>query len=142
MPSSDFHCPFCEQTSPKPQGLSDHIRNRHQKQYSKWLKTPGRLAPTQKAATPPGVPEQLIQPLNPVPSAQQKVPVPSKQEAPAIPALDLLKRAHAELISRKQSIEADLARQIDLRKELETIKEQIHSLDNTLGVFESEQLPV
>ena len=47
------------------------------------------------------------------------------------------KKAHAELLGRKQSIETELARQADLTKELETVNAQIQALDQTLAVFEA-----
>jgi prefoldin subunit 5 len=55
----------------------------------------------------------------------------------ANPALDLLEKAHAHLIDRKRSIEADLARLTDLTNELDAINTQIQALDKTLGVFKA-----
>src|ERR1700683_3866448 len=133
MTSSDFHCPFCEQTSPRPQGLAAHIRNRHPKQYPKWLKVPTHIEDAQKAGA---APESIEQPPEPstVPSpAAVPTPLPA---GVATPALDLLKKAHAELVSRKESIEAELARVSHLTKELEILNTQIQALDQTLGVFE------
>jgi hypothetical protein len=134
MPQSQLRCPFCEQTSPRPQGLAAHIRNRHPKQYPKWLKTPSRLADAQSATTPAKkakrTSEQAVVP--PVKSDGQARAVPT---VATNPALDLLKKAHAQLVERKQSIEADLTRMADLTKELEAVNTQIEALDKTLGVF-------
>jgi hypothetical protein len=134
--SSDFHCPFCEKTSPRPQGLAAHIRNRHTKQYPKWLKLLTRLVDAQKISAA----QESIEPPAPEPSAAplpSPTPAPSPLPAGANPALDFLKKAHAELVSRKASIEAALAQMSDLTKELETVKTpQIQALDKTLAVFE------
>ena len=64
-------------------------------------------------------------------------PISAPTAAQANPTLDLLKTAHAQLISRKQSIESELARFTDLTKELGTINTQIEALEKTLGVFEA-----
>jgi len=74
MKSSDFHCPFCEQRSPRPQGLAAHIRSRHPKQYPKWLKVPTRIVDAQKTVA---APESIEQPAEP-----STVPSPA-----AVPAL-------------------------------------------------------
>jgi small-conductance mechanosensitive channel len=133
MPSLQFQCPFCEQTSPRSQGLAAHIRNRHPKQYPKWLKTPSRLADAQRAdvAVTAEKPAQEQTVEQPVTSHGETASVP----AAANPALDLLKKAHVQLVERKQSIQADLARLADLTKELEAVNTQIEALDKTLGVF-------
>jgi hypothetical protein len=134
MPQPELHCPFCEQTSARSQGLAAHIRSRHPKQYPKWLKTPSRLAEAAKGAAAPEVAKQP-----PEPSVQpQAVPAaaPVSAPPPANPALTLLKQAHTELTQRKQTIEAELARLAGLTKELETVNTQIQALDKTLGVFE------
>jgi hypothetical protein len=55
----------------------------------------------------------------------------------ANPTLDLLEKAHAHLLDRNGSIEAELARQTDLTNELDTINTQIRALDKTLGVFKA-----
>ena len=133
MPRPVFHCAFCQQTSSRTQGLAAHIRNRHPKQYPKWLKTPSRLADAQKTVTP-----VAARPAPKAPAELQAVHT-ELSSVPAVapnPALDLLKRAHAQLIERKQSIEAELARMADLTKELEAVNAQIQALDKTLGVFE------
>jgi hypothetical protein len=136
MPSPEFHCPFCEQTSSRPQGLAAHIRSRHRKQYPKWLNTPSRLADAQKSAEAPAAGQQApASPAKP-PAVHGEAPVSSPPAVEANPALDLLKKAHAQLTGRKQSIEAELARLADLTKELETVNTQIQALDKTLGVFE------
>ena len=134
MTSTDFHCPFCEQTSPRPQGLAAHIRNRHPKQYPKWLKLPTRIADAQKTVAAPESVEPVTEPAAaPKPSL---APTPAPLVADSSPALDLLKKAHADLVSRKASIEAELARVSYLTKELETLNTQIQALDKALGVFE------
>jgi hypothetical protein len=136
MPSPEFQCPFCEQTSLRPQGLAAHVRYRHPKQYPKWLKTPSRLADATKGTLAPKVAKQV-----PAPPAQPRaVPGEATVSSPppaSNPALDLLKKAHAQLIDRKQSIEAELARRSDLTKELDTVNTQIQALEKTLGVFEA-----
>ena len=141
MPQHELQCPFCEQTSSRSQGLAAHIRSRHPKQYPKWLKTPSRLADASKGAV---APEAATQPpaKQPEPPAisqaiQAEAPVSALPAVEANPALDLLKKAHGQLVERKQSIEAELSRLTGLTKELETINTQIQALDKTLGVFES-----
>src|ERR1017187_7702485 len=97
MPQQELQCPFCEQTSSRPQGLAAHIRSRHPKQYPKWLKTPSRLADAQNSAAP-------LKGANP---AQERPAVTHAENgtealaapAAANPALALLKQAHAELAS-------------------------------------------
>jgi hypothetical protein len=132
MSQSEMQCPFCEQTSSRSQGLAAHIRSRHPKQYPKWLKTPSRLA---DAAKQPPKPPAIAQ------AVHAEAPVSSPPAVEANPALDLLKKAHAQLLERKQSIESELARLTSLTKELETINTQIQALDKTLGVFESKTTP-
>jgi hypothetical protein len=143
MPQSELQCPFCQRTSPRPQGLASHIRNAHAKQYPKWLKTPTRLADAQSVATapkaakpkqqrPPKQTRSVVRP--PGQEAPVEAPAPPAPE-PTNPALDLLKQAHDQLMERKQSIEADLARMADLTRELEAVNTQIEALDKTLGVF-------
>jgi hypothetical protein len=136
VPKPELQCPFCEQTSHAPQGLAAHIRSRHPKQYPKWLKTPSRLADAQKSSAPPEAPEQVPEPPAPLRAAGSEAPVLSKPATNANPALDLLKKAHVELVNRRKSIEAELARQTDLTMELEAVKAQIQALDTTLKVFE------
>lgn len=140
MTSSQFHCPFCQQTSPRPQGLAAHIRNRHPKQYPKWLKTPSRLVDAQKGAIAPDAPEAAGQVAEPETAVQpQAVKVAARVSSPrsveASPALDLLNKAHTQLIERKRSIEAEIAHLSDLTKELETVNTQIQALDKALGAF-------
>ena len=130
MTSPDFYCPFCEKTSPRPQGLAAHVRNGHPRQYPKWLKLPTRLVDAQKRAAAP-----LESTTPPVKSATALLPSPAPFGADANPALDHLKKAHAELVSRKESIEAQLARMSDLTNELKTVNTQIEALDKTIGVF-------
>jgi hypothetical protein len=132
MSQPELQCPFCEQTSSRPQGLAAHIRSRHPKQYPKWLKTPSRLADAaNQQPEPPAIPQAV----------HAEAPVSSPPAVEANPALDLLKKAHAQLIARRQNIEAELARLTGLTKELETINTQIQALDKTLGVFESKATP-
>jgi hypothetical protein len=135
MPTSELQCPFCEQTSSRPQGLAAHIRNRHPKQYPKWLKTPTRLTDAQKGSIPAKSAKHKELPAEPL-AANVGQSVPAAAEVVATnPPLDLLKEARAQLTERKQSIEADLARMTDLTKELETVNTQIEALDKTLEVF-------
>jgi hypothetical protein len=139
MPQQELRCPFCEQTSSRSQGLAAHIRNRHAKQYPKWLKTPTRLADASNGAVAPRVATQPAQPEPPAiaQAIQAEAAVSVPQTIAANPALDLLKQAHRQLVERRQSIESELSRLTGLTKELETINTQIQALDKTLGVFES-----
>jgi hypothetical protein len=119
--------------------LAAHIRNRHAKQYPKWLKTPTRLADARNGAVAPTVATQPPQPEPPAiaQTIQAEAPVTAPQTIAANPTLDLLKQAHSQLVERRQSIESELSRLTGLTKELETISAQIQALDKTLGVFES-----
>lgn len=136
MPAPELHCPFCEQTSSRSQGLSAHIRIRHPKQFPKWLKKPTRLADAQKRAVAPDPAEPVREPAAQPQSEHAQTPLSSPPTLEANPALDLLKKAHAQLVERKHGIEAAIARMADLTKELETVNTQIQALDKTLGVFE------
>jgi hypothetical protein len=71
----------------------------------------------QKAVTPE-VTQLAPEPSAAVQPVPTEMPVSSVAAVAASPALDLLKKAHAQLIERKQSIEAELARMADLTKEL------------------------
>lgn len=134
MQRHEYQCPFCEQSSPKPQGLTAHIRNRHPKHYPKWLKTPTRLtdakngSATVKEPSPPESPREAS-------AVQNEVPVPASAQTDS--ALELLKKAHAELSGRKRTIETELAHMTELTKELETVNAQIQALDSTLNVFQA-----
>lgn len=137
MPQPLLQCPFCELTSSRAQGLAAHIRGRHAKQYPKWLKTPSRLEDAAKAPV-------AAKPMKPAPeppaiaqAVQAKARMASHPAVEANPALDLLKKAHAQLLERRQSIEAELARLAKLTTELETVNTHIEALEKTLGVFES-----
>lgn len=136
LPPREFHCPFCEKTSSRPQGLAAHIRIGHPKQNPKWLKTPSRLLDAQNTAGAPEAattaPELPAQPH----AVHGEGPVSLPPALKVNPALDLLKKAHVQLIDRKQSLEGDIARLADLTKELETVNTQIQALDQALGVFE------
>ena len=136
MPQSEFQCPFCEQTSSRPQGLAAHIRNRHPKQYPKWLKTPSRLTDANRETVSPKTVKQAPELPGQPQTVDGEAPVSAPPAVAENPALDLLKKAQAQLIDRKQGIEAELARLGDLTKELETVNTQIQALDKTLGVFE------
>jgi hypothetical protein len=57
------------------------------------------------------------------------------------PTMDLLNQAHAQLRTRKQAIEAELARLDDLNKELQIVDARIESLDKTLSVFQQRTTP-
>jgi hypothetical protein len=137
MPQPEFRCPFCEQTSTRPQGLAAHIRIGHPKQYPKWIKTPTRLSDATKPAASKAAKQATETAVVPQ-AGSGKAPVLSPPAVEANPALNLLKQAHAQLTLRKQSIEAELARFADLTKELEVVNAQIQALDKTLGVFEPE----
>jgi chaperonin cofactor prefoldin len=86
-----------------------------------------------KSAAAPEPPERTPEPAPAPQLVDDRAPVAA---AVGNPALDLLKQAHAQLVERKESIEADLARMADLTKELETVNTQIQALAKTLGVFE------
>ena len=81
-------------------------------------------------------PEAAPEPTAHPQAVHGEAPVSSPPAAEVNPALDLLKKAHAQLIGRKQSIEDDLTRLTNLTKELETVNTQIQALEQTLGVFE------
>ena len=135
MAQQEWQCPFCETTSSRPQGLAAHIRYGHPKQYQKWLKDPQRLAQALKpvSATPPSKP--LKRPPTPVPEPTEPVeprPAPGADN----PTLELLNEAHSQLSARKRTIESELARFDELKKELETIDAQMQSLEQTLSVFQ------
>lgn len=130
----ELHCPFCEQTTSKPQGLAGHIRYRHPKQYPKWLKNPSRLTDAMKSVSPKiSAPEPKEAVVVAELSRDEKTSVSPASDG--IPALDLINQVHAQLIGRKQKIEAELAGLTDLRKELEAIDIQIKALNDTLAVF-------
>jgi len=57
------------------------------------------------------------------------------------PTMDLLNQAHVQLRTRKQAIEAELARLDDLNKELQLVDARIESLDKTLSVFQQRTTP-
>ena len=57
------------------------------------------------------------------------------------PTMDLLKQAQAQLRTRKQAIEAELARLDDLNNELQIVDARIESLDKTLSVFQHRTTP-
>jgi hypothetical protein len=133
MPQPELHCPFCEQTSPRAQGLASHIRSRHPKQYPKWIKTPTRLSDATKPAASKAAKQVAESPVV-AEKISDTAPVSSPPMGEGNPALDLLKQAHAQLTLRKQKIEAELARFADLTKELETVNTQIEALDKTLGL--------
>ena len=132
MAQQEWQCPFCETTSSRPQGLAAHIRYGHAKQYQKWLKDPQRLAQALKtaSATPPGKP--LKRPPTPVPEPAEPRPAPGADN----PTLELLNEAHRQLSARKRTIETELARFDELKKELETIDAQMQSLEQTLSIFQ------
>ena len=113
--------------------MAAHIRGRHPKQYPKWLKTPSRLADASKGAAA----AKAAEPRVVAKAVNDETAVSDPGAVEANPTLDLLRKAHAQLLERKQSVEAELARLTGLTKELETINTQIQSLDKTLGVFES-----
>lgn len=135
MPQIELQCPYCDTTSARPQGLAAHVRNRHPKQYPKWLKTPTRFQPASKGAA------STAQPVSKTAEASDVVETAPVQEAasstrPQVePAIDLLNKAHENLIARRGEIEKELSRFDDLKKELEQVNIQLESLDKTLGVF-------
>lgn len=101
---------------------------------------PNRIADAEKTSASP---ESIAPPASAPSVAPLPPPAPVLSPLPADcnPALDLLKQAYAELVSRKESIEAQLARVSHLTKELETVNSQIQALDKTLGVFEPSREP-
>ena len=135
MAHQEWQCPFCQNTSTRPQGLAAHIRSGHPKQYPKWLKNPQRLQDALKAAAQQA-PKSLVVP-QPADEAPRRVP----QSMNGNPTMDLLNQAHSQLRTRKQSIEAELARLDDLNQELQIINAQIESLDKTLVVFQKQTTP-
>ena len=141
MAHQEWQCPFCPKTLTRPQALAAHIRNGHAKQYPKWLKNPQRLQDALKAATQQP-PEQAQAPESPVVSQPtDAAPLRAPQTMNGNPTMDLLKQAQAQLRTRKQAIEAELARLDGLKQELQIINARIESLDQTLGVFQQPTTP-
>ena len=137
MPQHVLHCRFCEQISSRPQGLAAHIRNRHPKQYPKWLKTPTRLDDARNSRTPASKSAAESDGPSRDQTSAAASPVPTPIAAVENPTLDLLRQVHGQLLERKQSIEADLVRLNNLTKELEAVNTQLEALDKTLGLFQS-----
>ncbi len=84
--------------------MAAHIRGRHPKQYPKWLKTPSRLADASKGAVPVKAAKQPPERPAIAQAGHAESPVSPPLAVEANPALDLLKKAHAQLLERKQSI--------------------------------------
>jgi chaperonin cofactor prefoldin len=59
------------------------------------------------------------------------------QIASGNPTFQLLSDTLSQLQQRKQTVEKELARFDDLRKELEAANAEIDSLEKTMGIFES-----
>ena len=137
MPKSALYCPFCEQTSSRPQGLAAHVRNRHPKYYSKWLKTPTRLEDAKNRSILASKSAEQIEPSgrdqDPAAPSPSRTPI----SPPENPTLDLLQQVHGQLLERKQSIEAQLGRLNVLTKELDAVNSQLEALDKTFGLFQS-----
>jgi hypothetical protein len=136
MPYQELKCPFCPKTSSRGTGLASHIRFAHPKQYRKWAKDPNRLQATPKL----GSPDTPNRPASP-PRLGQTEPtqtIQTEQIAPGNPTLQLLTDTLSQLQRRKQTVEKELARFDDLRKELEAASAEIESLEKTLGLFESQ----
>ena len=135
MAHQEWQCPFCLNTSTRPQGLAAHVRSGHAKQYPKWLKNPQRLQDALKPATQQA-PEPLV-----ASQPTEEAPLQAPPTMNGNPTMDLLNQAHAQLRTRKQAIEAELARLDDLNKELQIVDARIESLDKTLSVFQQRTTP-
>src|SRR5689334_20961453 len=150
-----LQCPFCPAMSTRGTGLSAHIRARHSKEYGKWNKNPNRLLEAAAAAASPQ-PEpgknRRLRPVRspaPVDLGDAAIPTEHIQEQPkrlAVPApqpgendvheaLSLLQKAYEQLGTRKQAIEAELARIEGLRREHEAVTAQVAALDQAMKAF-------
>ena len=134
MPQQELKCPFCPKTSSRGTGLASHIRSSHAKQYRRWVKDPNRLQPAPKPRSSAVRDQHHIQTLVQPRSTQTLEP---EQIAPGNPTFQLLSDTLSQLQQRKQTVEKELARFDDLRKELEAANAEIESLEKTLGIFES-----
>jgi hypothetical protein len=143
MPTQDLQCPFCDITSARGTGLTAHIRGRHPNKYAKWVKDPNRLeaarmaAATKETAGKPSEAKSAAAPKQTAAKADSAAvkSTPVQPTATGNAALELLRTAQAHLGTRKESIEAEIARFDDLKKELEAVNTQIEALEKTLGAF-------
>jgi hypothetical protein len=153
MPSTKLYCPFCPSTAARSQGLASHIRGAHPKHYKKWLLTPTRLEdaknrpvsdsqPAAKSAKAAGKPSVSMVPVaatqhppKPLPAVHSAGLALANEPNSDNPALVLLDQAYAQLMQRKQSIQAEIGRLDGLNKELSAIEQQLEALGHTLKVF-------
>jgi hypothetical protein len=155
-----LQCPFCAAISARGTGLSAHVRARHSKEYGKWTRNPNRLIEAAAAAVSPQPEPAKNRRLHPVrspaPVGPQDAAIPTQhiQEQPgrlAAPppnpgendtheALTLLQRAYEQLSTRKQLIEAELARIEGLRGEHEAVTAQVAALDQAMKAFHQQSL--
>jgi flagellar motility protein MotE (MotC chaperone) len=78
------------------------------------------------------------QPIQTLAQPRSTQTIQTEQIAPANPTFHLLSDTLSQLQQRKQTVEKELARFDDLRKELEAANAEIESLEKTLGLFESQ----
>jgi hypothetical protein len=154
-----LQCPFCPAISTRGTGLSAHVRSRHPREYGKWNKNPNRLLEAAAPASPQPEPKKnrRLHPVRspvPVKPGEGAIPTQSIQEPPIVlaapaphpaendahEALTLLQRAYEQLSTRKQSIEAELARIEGLRGEHEAVTAQVAALDQALKAFHQQSL--
>ena len=154
-----LQCPFCPAISTRGTGLVAHVRAKHSREYGKWNKNPNRLLDAAAPASPQPKPRKNRRlhrvrspaPVEPVEAAtptehiqeQPKrlaAPAPHPGENDAHEALTLLQRAYEQLSTRKQSIEAELARIEGLRGEHEAVTAQVAGLDQAMKAFHQQSL--
>src|ERR1051326_8182811 len=146
-----LQCPFCSSISMRGTGLSAHVRGQHAKEYAKWNKNPNRIIEA-AAASPqeepnanrrirslrsPAPVEIVKAAAGPSPHQPRTSPDGRKQttQTDVNDALAMLQKAHAQLSTRKQMIESELARIEELRGEHESVAKQVAALDETLKAF-------
>ncbi len=130
IPKQQLQCPFCPTISTRGTGLASHVRTRHANQYRKWNRNPNRLLDAAKAGAPTNekpekkthrvhrvaVPAALPPPADVSPEVVQQQAVlmtaaePQAAEADGNETMALLQRAHDQLTTRQQTIDASIAR--------------------------------
>jgi hypothetical protein len=127
MPNKIVPCPFCGKRVSRGTALASHIRSAHSQQYAAWRKQGTSPAASVSAVSPTADSNQTVEAE---PSTQHIGGASS-----TLSARNLLAQAYEQLLARKQSIEEQLSRFDDLRKEMETINAQVDSLRSTVDLF-------
>jgi len=155
-----LQCPFCPAISTRGTGLSAHVRGRHPREYGKWNKNPNRLLEAGAVPASPQPQPKKSRRLHPVrspapvelreaatpthPIEEKRAPLAASAPPPGAndghEALTLLQRAYDQLNTRKQLIEAELARIEGLRGEHEAVAAQVAALDQALKAFHQPSL--